>query len=53
MNLPSRETNQKTLEEIASAFGDRVVELEEQDVAAEEVAFDKAGVAQVESRPGA
>ncbi|KAM0258911.1 hypothetical protein ACHAQJ_003567 [Trichoderma viride] len=45
------ETNQKTLEEIAAAFGDRVVEVDEQDVAAEGVAFEgKASTGHIEDQ---
>lgn len=36
----SSETKQKTLEEIAAAFGDKVVQLTERDLAAEEVVMD-------------
>lgn len=35
MPLPYSETKQKTLEEIAAAFGDKVVLITEDDVAAE------------------
>lgn len=35
-----RETNQKTLEEIAAAFGDHVVEVDEREIAAEGVAIE-------------
>ncbi|KAL5084641.1 hypothetical protein Trisim1_011548 [Trichoderma cf. simile WF8] len=43
------ETNQKTLEEIAAAFGDRVVEVDEQEVVAEGVAFEgKASAGHIE-----
>ena len=35
-----RETNQKTLEEIAAAFGDHVVEVDEQEIVAEGVAME-------------
>jgi hypothetical protein len=49
--LSQRETNQKTLEEIAAAFGDRVVEIDEQDVAAEGVAFEgKASAGHIEDQ---
>lgn len=34
--LRNRETRKKTLEEIAAAFGDKVVTLTERDIAAEE-----------------
>ncbi|UKZ52820.1 hypothetical protein TrVGV298_006607 [Trichoderma virens] len=45
------ETNQKTLEEIAAAFGDRVVEIDEQDVVAEGVAFEgKASAGHIEDQ---
>ncbi|KIW73033.1 hypothetical protein PV04_01186 [Phialophora macrospora] len=44
------ETKKKTLEEVAAAFGDKVVLLDENDVAAESVVMgDKAGAVQVES----
>lgn len=44
-----RETKQKTLEEIAAAFGDRVVEVSEQDVLMEgEALKEKADTAQIE-----
>ena len=36
----NRETNQKTLEEIAAAFGDHVVEVDEQEIAAEGAALE-------------
>jgi hypothetical protein len=43
------ETKQKTLEEIAAAFGDKVVLVTDTDVAAEEVMIhDKVGALQVE-----
>ncbi|KAH8703560.1 putative MFS monosaccharide transporter [Talaromyces proteolyticus] len=43
------ETKQKTLEEIAAAFGDKVVDLEETDVAVEEAVMEaKAGAQHVE-----
>ena len=35
------ETKRKTLEEIAAAFGDKVVTLTENDVAAEQTIFDE------------
>ncbi|RFU29556.1 hypothetical protein B7463_g6777, partial [Scytalidium lignicola] len=45
------ETKQKTLEEIAASFNDRVVEVEEQDVFAERTMMEgKAGVEEVEHR---
>jgi hypothetical protein len=45
------ETKQKTLEEIAAAFGDKVVLLTERDIAAEETVMEeKARVEQVEVR---
>lgn len=44
-----RETKQKTLEEIAAAFGDRVVEIGEQQIAAEGAVFEgKAGSVHIE-----
>jgi hypothetical protein len=36
----SRETKKKTLEEIAASFGDRVVEVEDIDVATEEAVME-------------
>lgn len=43
------ETKQKTLEEIAAAFGDKVVLVTERDLAAEEAVMDaKVGAAEVE-----
>ena len=45
-----RETKKETLEEIAAAFGDKVVLLDENDVAAENAVLgDKLGAMQVES----
>jgi len=45
-----RETKKKTLEEIAAAFGDKVVLVDENDVAAETAVMgDKLGAMQVES----
>jgi hypothetical protein len=41
-----RETKQKTLEEIAAAFGDKVVLPTDDDVAVEEAIFDDKGKAQ-------
>ncbi len=44
------ETKKKTLEEIAAAFGDKVVPLDENDLATESaVVGDKLGAVQVES----
>lgn len=44
------ETRLKTLEEVAAAFGDKVVLVDERDVAAEEVVMDdKAGIGHVEA----
>lgn len=52
MYLYFPETKQKTLEEIAAAFGDKVVEIEETEVAAEgEIMKEKACIAHVEQRP--
>ena len=46
--IPS-ETKHKTLEEIAAAFGDKVVTLTEADLATEQTVFDeKVGVGHVE-----
>lgn len=47
--LQRSETKKKTLEEIAASFGDKVVELEENDVAVEEAVMGaKAGAEHVE-----
>jgi TPP-dependent pyruvate/acetoin dehydrogenase alpha subunit len=47
--LHRRETKKKTLEEIAAAFGDRVVLVDENDVAAETAVMgDKLGAVEVE-----
>lgn len=51
---PNRETKQKTLEEIAAAFGDKVVLLDETDLAVEgTVMEDKIRAVQVENAPAA
>ena len=43
------ETNQRTLEEIAAAFGDKVVEVEDSQLVADGLALEmKAGVERVE-----
>ena len=45
------ETRHKTLEEIAAAFGDKVVTLTETELSAEQTVFDeKAGIGHVEER---
>ena len=47
---PRRETKRKTLEEIAAAFGDKVVLMDENDVAAENAGFEeKIAAEQLES----
>ncbi|KAH0841117.1 hypothetical protein FOPE_06463 [Fonsecaea pedrosoi] len=49
-SVPARETKKKTLEEIAAAFGDKVVLLTENDLAVETAVMEDKGVAiQVES----
>lgn len=48
--IPPRETKKKTLEEIAAAFGDKVVMLTETDLAVESAVMeDKVGAIQLES----
>jgi hypothetical protein len=48
------ETKKKTLEEIAAAFGDCVVDVEERDIAAEEAVMDaKVGAQHVDGVRGA
>ena len=49
--MPRRETKQKTLEEIAAAFGDHVVEVGEQEIAAQGVALEtKAAAGHIENK---
>lgn len=43
------ETRHKTLEEIASSFGDKVVEVNESDVSHEQAVFEKAGAGHIEA----
>lgn len=51
INVLNSETKQKTLEEIAAAFGDRVVEIEERDILAEEAVMSgKEAVEHVEDK---
>lgn len=52
-NIYSRETKQRTLEEVAAAFGDKVVLVTETDLAVEDaVMHDKADAIQLESTQG-
>ena len=52
LTLSKRETRRKTLEEIAAAFGDKVVMLTETDLAVERAVLeDKVSALQVESAP--
>lgn len=53
LTIPSSETKQRTLEEIAAAFGDKVVLVTETDLAVEDaVMHDKAETVQLESTQG-
>ncbi len=53
LTAPGSETKQKTLEEVAAAFGDKVVLVNENDLAVEDAVMqDKAGMMQVESSQG-
>jgi hypothetical protein len=53
LTIPGSETKQKTLEEVAAAFGDKVVLVTENEIAVEDAVMqDKAGMMQVESTQG-
>ncbi|KAK5257716.1 hypothetical protein LTR40_009333 [Exophiala xenobiotica] len=53
LTTPGSETKQKTLEEVAAAFGDKVVLVTENEIAVEDAVMqDKAGMMQVESTQG-
>ena len=53
LTAPGSETKQKTLEEVAAAFGDKVVLVTENDLAVEDAVMqDKAGTMQVERTQG-